>query len=377
MVHPKSRFISMSKTFLARFLALPKIRQLPFLALALLVVLSSATAEAAAKKGKKKGAKSETEDPYADFVWPPPPDKGRIKLEEILSGRGDVEAESKLKRTLLGASPQSRYDWLSKPFAVAFDGEGRILVSDTALGAVLRFDREGRKLDVLGTQGAVRLKRPLGLHAGSDGRVYVADVGLSQVVAYDGEGKVRAVYGRPGELTNPTDSVLSRDGKKLYVADSKAHQIVVFDAASAERLSSFGRRGEAPGEFAFPTSLALDSDENLFVVDQINSRVQVLTTDGEPVDAFGSLGVGFGNFVRPKDVAVDEVGFVYVTDNAYNNVQLFDADLSLLTFLGEGGTGPGRFHGASGVAVRGDEIAVVDQLGHRVQVFRFIVPKDQ
>ena len=86
---------------------------------------------------------------------------------------------------------------------------------------------------------------------------------------------------------------------------------------------------------------------------------------------------GFGNFVRPKDVAVDEVGFIYVTDNAFNNVQLFDVDFSLLTFVGEGGTGPGRFHGASGVAVRGDEMAVVDQLGHRPQVFRFIVPKDR
>ena len=160
------------------------------------------------------------------------------------------------------------------------------------------------------------------------------------------------------------------------MADSKAHQILIFDAATAKVLASFGRRGEGEGEFSFPTSLAFDPEGNLLVVDQINSRVQLLTPDGEYLDHVGGLGVTFGNFVRPKDVAVDEVGFIYVTDNAFNNFQLFDADFTLLTFVGEGGQGPGRFHGASGIAVRGDEIAVVDQLGRRVQVFRFLVPKD-
>ena len=91
----------------------------------------------------------------------------------------------------------------------------------------------------------------------------------------------------------------------------------------------------------------------------------------------GSLGVGYGNFVRPKDVAVDEVGFIYVTDFAFNNFQLFDADFSLLTFVGQGGVTPGLFLGPSGIAVRGKEIAVVDQLGHRLQVFRFLMDKDQ
>ncbi len=111
------------------------------------------------------------------------------------------------------------------------------------------------------------------------------------------------------------------------------------------------------------------------MVDQINARVQVFDAQGEFLDTFGSLGVGFGSFARPKDVAVDEAGLIYVTDNAFNNVQLFDADFTLLTFVGAGGLGPGQFRGASGVAVRGGEFAVVDQLGRRLQVFRFIEPK--
>ncbi|MCP4249238.1 MAG: 6-bladed beta-propeller, partial [bacterium] len=114
---------------------------------------------------------------------------------------------------------------------------------------------------------------------------------------------------------------------------------------------------------------------NLFVVDQLNSRVQIFTPDGEFYDQFGSLGTNFGNFVRPKDVAVDPFGFIYVSDGGLNNLQLFDLDLQLLTFVGSGGTGPGQFMIASGIAVHGDEFAVVDQLNRRVQVFRFLAER--
>lgn len=344
-------------------------------ALTTLLILLLAGGEVEAKKKKKQEEK--VEDPYADFVWPPPPDPPRIKLEQIIRGRADVEAgESKLKKALLGASPQSPYDRLRKPFAVAFDSHGRILVTDTETHALLRFDRQEGQMDVFGTRGVVQLRVPLGIGMGPDDTAYVADAGLRQVVAYDPEGKLVKVFGRGEELLNPTDAALSPDGDKLYVADSKAHHIVVFDAETAEKLAVLGRRGEGQGEFNFPTSLAFGPEGYLYVVDQINSRVQMLDGDGEAIDAFGSLGIGFGNFVRPKDVAVDEVGFIYVTDNAFNNVQLFDVDFSLLTFVGEGGGGPGRFLGASGVAVRGDEFAVVDQLGRRIQVFRFLVSKD-
>lgn len=313
---------------------------------------------------------------YDGYVWPPPPDAPRIKLEDIVYGRMDVLAKtSGLQRALLGASPTGPYDWLRKPFAAAFDAQGRLLVTDTAAGALYRFDRTRRRAEVIGTRGALPLRNPMGIGLGPDGTIFVADIGLRKVVAFDRAGKVKTVFGRAGELVNPTDAALSPDGQRLYVADSKAHRIVVFDAATAKRVTAFGSRGEGEGAFAFPTSLAFDQEGNLLVVDQINTRIQILTEEGEFVDRFGSIGVSFANFVRPKDVAVDDVGFIYVSDAAFGNVQIFDADLRLLTFVGTSGTEPGQFRIASGVAVQGDRIAVVDQLGRRVQIFRFIVDK--
>ena len=336
-----------------------------------------ASTDGLAKKKKNKKENEVKADPYAEYVWPPPPDVPRIKLTDVISGRADVEASSKFTKALLGASPQSTYDKLKKPFAVAFDPQGRILITDSGNAAVIRFDRKESRMDVFGTSGTVRLKFPLGIDVTSDGLIYVTDAKAGKVVVYDSEGKLVNIYGKPGELTNPTDSAVSADGTRLFVADSKAHKIVVYDIESGAMVDTFGEPGDGKGQFGFPTSLVVDAEGSVYVVDQINARVQVFDADGEYLDQFGGLGVGFANFVRPKDIAVDEVGFIYVTDNAFNNLQLFDTDFSLLTFIGEGGEGPGRFRGASGVAVHGDEFAVVDQLGRRVQVFRFIAPKTE
>ena len=312
---------------------------------------------------------------YAEYVWPPPPDEARIRLDDIIWGRGDVQAKSGLQRALLGSAPQNPYQWFKRPFGVDFDSQGRILVTDSGLGCLFRFDRATHRADVFGTKGAVTLRIPLGLGVGPDDTIYVADIGLKKVVALDSEGKVRSVYGKEGELQNPSDAAVSADGTRLYVADSKAHRIVVFDVKTGQTVKSFGKRGGAEGEFAFPSALAIDRDGNVLVVDQINTRIQVFTADGEFVQTFGEQGVGFGNFVRPKDVAVDEAGLIYATDGAFSNVQIFNEDFELLTFVGTGGPNPGQFQGAAGVAARGDRFAVVDQLGNRVQVFRFIGPK--
>ncbi len=349
-------------------------RTTPVVILLLAVALGPATVPGAEKKDKR-GKRTAAADPYAEYVWPPPPDEPRIKLEAVISQRADVEARTRLRRMLIGSSPEQIYDRLRKPYAVAFDGRGRILVTDWGTAAIIRYDRDEGGMDVLGTRGALRLKQPLGISVGPDDTIYVADPGLRRIVRFDAEGKLVAAYGRDGDLVNPTDAVVAPDGKRLFVADSKAHEIVIFDLESGDRRGSIGARGQGEGEFAFPTSLAFGPEGSLFVVDQINARIQVFDDEGEFLDTFGELGVGFGNFVRPKDVAVDEVGLIYVTDNAFNNVQLFDADFTLLTFVGEGGRGPGRFYGASGVAVQGDSFAVVDQLGRRVQLFRFLVPK--
>jgi len=343
-----------------------------FMALCLLVAGAAGAADE--KAGATKGKPSE--DPYAAYVWPPPPDTARIKLEAVILGRADVEAGSKFKRKLMREAPLSVYDFLKKPFGVAIDKEGRILVTDQESVALIRFDRQGQRMDVFGTKGNLKLRLPMGIDVAANGTIYVADAGLGKVVAFDDAGNVVKAYGGDGTLTNPAGVAVSPDGKTVYVADSKAQKVLAFEAATGKLTSSFGEPGDGEGKLAAPTSLAFGPDGRLFVVDQLNCRIQAFEADGAFSDLFGGRGTGYGQFVRPKGVAVDAKGRIYVTDAAFNNFQLFDADFTLLTFVGSGGTGPGQFSGASGIAVRGDTIAVVDQIGKRLQLFRLLPAAD-
>lgn len=335
----------------------------------LTIALAGAVSCASSDAGRPGVAQA---DPYAAYVWPPPPDPPRIRLVDILSQRLDVEAEGRMSKILIGASPRGAYDRLQRPMGVALDRKGRVLVSDMKLGAVLRFDRAGRALDVFGTTGSARLRAPISVEVTREETILVADVGLKRVVELDAEGNFLRAFGRAGDLDNPTDAVLSRDGRAVYVCDSKRHQILVFDRDTGEVVDRFGRRGERAGEFNFPSALAFAADGSLFVVDQINARVQILSPDGEYLETLGSRGTRYGQFVRPKDIAIDSLGFVYVTDGAFNNVQIFNQDLELLTFVGRGGTGPGEFQVTGGVAADERGFAIVDQLGKRVQVFGYV-----
>jgi DNA-binding beta-propeller fold protein YncE len=312
------------------------------------------------------------EDLYAEWVWPPPPDEPKIRLIDVIRGRADVELDSRLDKVLFGSTPQEKYDWLKKPHAVEFDPQGRILVTDSVLSALFRFDLAERRVDVFGTKGVIHLVQPLGLDVSADGLVFVADVGIRQILCFDDGGKLVKAYDADGKLTNPSDVAVSPDAQRLYVTDSKNHRVMVIDRATGDVVDSFGGNGVGDGEFAFPTALSFDPDGNLLVVDQLNSRVQVFDPDGEYLDQFGGRGTDFGSFVRPKDVTVDSRGFIYVTDAAFNNLQLFDYDFTLLTFVGEGGREPGQFLVPSGVAVHGNTFAVVDQLGHRLRLFEFL-----
>ena len=63
----------------------------------------------------------------------------------------------------------------------------------------------------------------------------------------------------------PTDVVRDAARGRVFVADTHAHDIKVFDDAGA-LLATWGRRGTAAGEFNFPVHLAF-ADGRLIVGD--------------------------------------------------------------------------------------------------------------
>ena len=75
----------------------------------------------------------------------------------------------------------------------------------------------------------------------------------------------------------------------------------------------------APGKYACTTC----SNDMVYVSEGSNHRVSVFTSEGVFVSSFGSRGEGPGQFRFPRGVAVDYSGVVYVCDRDNNRVQIF------------------------------------------------------
>ena len=155
----------------------------------------------------------------------------------------------------------------------------------------------------------------------------------------------------------------------LYLADEQNNRITVYDR-SGRFVSKWGAPGNEAGELNGPSGLAFDSQDGLYVADHRNNRVQRFSRDGRFLDMWGAAGSAEGQLDLPWGVAVDSDDNVYVADWGNDRIQKFAADGAFLASFGESGPGDGQLNHPSGVAVDGDRrIYVADWGNERVQVF--------
>jgi len=155
---------------------------------------------------------------------------------------------------------------------------------------------------------------------------------------------------------------------RLYISDELKHRVTIFDS-SGNFLSKWDTRGSGPGELNGPAGIAIDGEDHVYVVDQHNSRVQKFATDGAYIGQWGEFGSGPAQFNLPWGVAVDSEGNVYVADWRNDRVQKFSPDGEYIASFGESGEGDGQFSRPSGVAVDPEGYVYVADWGNeRVQV---------
>ena len=313
------------------------------------------------------------------LLWPQPPEVPRYMFSGQLTGEAnfvrDGGGESRLGsffRWLAGVvSGDAQPIVLQRPQSGMVDETGRVFVTDVSRQAVFVFDEPAGRLLVWERADARRgFVAPSGIAAAADGGIWVADAQLALVAHLDREGNPLQPVGK-GILRRPTGVAWDAAGRRLFVADAYAHDIKVFDAAG-NLIDSIGRRGDGPGEFNFPTHLALAGDD-LYVTDTMNSRVQLISLTGGSPRVFGERGLYIGNLVRPKGVAVDSEGNVYVVESYYDHLLVFNRKGEFLMPIGGMGYETGKFYLPAGVWVdRRNRVFIADMFNGRVTVFQFL-----
>ncbi|MDP2345971.1 MAG: hypothetical protein Q8O67_33835 [Deltaproteobacteria bacterium] len=161
---------------------------------------------------------------------------------------------------------------LNSPVAIAFDLQGRLLVTDTGNARVRRLEENGTFTTVAGNGGfgftgdglqatSAEIGLPVGLAVDSDGRLFIADVQNAAVRVVGPDGVIGSVVGQAG-------APLSGDGGPAAAAGVVA-----------------------------PLALAVDSVGRLYIADAAANVVRVVDVDGTIRSVLGQVDpVGIGPF---------------------------------------------------------------------------------
>ena len=145
------------------------------------------------------------------------------------------------------------------------------------------------------------------------------------------------------ELNNPTDLILDKNGKNVYVIDNKNNRINVFEDDGDDDFiyGSFcdivsiqdcndnadGADEDGDGQFNDPISIARDALGKFFVVDSDNARVQIFDDDGKFQSKFGSSDSGDDEYLGSAvGIVIQESSRnIFVSDVERDSISVFDS----------------------------------------------------
>jgi sugar lactone lactonase YvrE len=128
-------------------------------------------------------------------------------------------------------------------------------------------------------------------------------------------------------------------------------------------LLTWGKKGKEPGEFDAPIGLAIDSNDEIYVSEFRNNRVQRFSAEGRFLGSFPVAPM-------PGGIAVDQAGNIFVAPMMSHKICVYSPDGKLLREWGKQGKAAGEFDQPGGLALAPDgTLYVADQVNRRVQRF--------
>ncbi|MEW6746810.1 MAG: 6-bladed beta-propeller [Planctomycetota bacterium] len=160
-------------------------------------------------------------------------------------------------------------------------------------------------------------------------------------------------------IAYPTRIAVDADDN-VYVTDIRVGSVFILDPYLQPRLELKG--------LAEPAGIAVDHDGRIYVGSKGRQSVEVYSGTGR---LLYELGAGPGEFSLPTDITVAPDARVFVADSFQNCVKVFDRRGRRLKVIGGEGTGPGEFKFPSSLTLSPDatELYVGDQGNYRIQVF--------
>jgi len=195
---------------------------------------------------------------------------------------------------------------------VSVDSKGNIYVftrSNSASGPayaptaaqLLEFAPDGKFLREIG-KGLYAWSFAHSVRIDKDDNIWAIDKGSDMIVKFNQAGRIMWVFGRrkesaesetkpwehvdpplaaqDGLFRQPTDVAWDSNGN-IYITDGYINSRVAKYDKNGDWVKSWGTKGTGPGQFNLPHAIAIDRNNNIYVGDRTNRRIQVFDTDGK------------------------------------------------------------------------------------------------
>ena len=259
-----------------------------------------------------------------------------------------------------------------KPRAVAVSPVDSTLVVIDRNGRVQLFDSNG-KFKEMWRMPDVEKGTPSGCSINTKNQLVIADTHYHRIMVTDLNGKEILKFGsygkNPGQMVYPTDVVTDSNGN-FYVSEyGFTDRILKFDK-QGKFIKEWGSKGSDPGQFERPMSLTLLNDE-IYVADSCNHRVQVFDLNGNLLKIFGEIGSEQGQLRYPYDITANSQNEIFVCEYGNHRVQKFDTSGEFITqWGGSPGNQPGQFLSPWGCAYDPQgQLIIADTMNFRIQIF--------
>ncbi len=278
-------------------------------------------------------------------------------------------------QALVGGKAKAGDFRLDSPEDVVLGPEGNYWIADYDKDRIVVLSPQGRQIRLIGPE-VNATDGPTGLDFDTDGHLWVVDHNNNRLQQFDAQGDILQTFGEYknsyyARIGNPRFVTVLADGSILA---SHGHNVSRFSPAGLETLrlgDPEGNAGNSNGTFDDAAGLALDSSQNIYVVDRDNHRVQKFDQNGEFLLAFGEHDYSYspGKLYNPEGIAVDSQDQVWVVDSSHNKIQKFDASGEYLDAFGEQGSADGQLNSPNGICIDPDGFLWISDDEHRIQKF--------
>ena len=257
---------------------------------------------------------------------------------------------------------------LDHPYGIAFNSHQEMIVSENVGHRLSIYDIRGQKIRTFGSHGDSpdQIEFPAGIATDDTDNIYVSSQDKLQKFTSSGE-LIKCISQKSekeGEFDVPLGVTLYDN--QVYMCDYNNHRIQVFDL-DLNFVRFVGSHGKGRGEFNRPHNVKFDTAGNMYVVDCFNKRVQVLDTSGQFIRAFGQEGEG--KLRGPTGLHIVDK-YVYVSDGSGGCIVVYETSGQFVTSFGRFGQNEGEFRSPRCITSCADGfIYVCDDWNKRVQIF--------